>query len=64
MECRIKDELEQHLSDIRRLAVNPSLSSEEREVAARAERFAIRLLNEHNTSGHDGKRCPYATAVE
>jgi hypothetical protein len=64
MECLTKDELEQHLSDIRRLAVNPSLRSEEREAAARAERFAIGLLKEHNASGHNGKRCPFATTVE
>ena len=64
MECETKDELEQHLSDIRRLAVNPGLTPEEREAVARAERFAIGLLNEHNVSGHDGKRCPFATMVE
>jgi hypothetical protein len=52
------------VSDIRRLVVNPSLTSEEREAAARTERFAIGLLKEHNASGHDGKRCPFATAVE
>jgi hypothetical protein len=64
MECLTKDELEQHLSDIRKLAVNPSLTSEERDAAARAERFAIGLLNKHNASGHGGRRCPYATMVE
>jgi hypothetical protein len=63
MECQPKDELEQHLSDIRRLAVSPSLTSEEREAVARAERFAIGLLREHDASGHDGKRCPYATRM-
>ena len=41
MECRTKDELEQHLSDIRKLARNRGLASEEREAAVRAERFAI-----------------------
>ena len=63
MECQTKDELEQHLSDVRRLAVGPSLTSEQKEAAARAERFAIGLLKEHDATGHKGKRCPYATRV-
>ena len=63
MECSAKDELEQHLSDIRRLAVSPGLTSEERDAVARAERFAIRILKEHDASGHDGKRCPFATRM-
>ena len=63
MECQTKDELEQHLSDIRRLAVSPGLTSEQKEAAARAERFAIDLLKEHDATGHKGKRCPYATRV-
>jgi len=63
MECRTKDELEQHLSDIRRLASNPALASEERDAAIRAERFAMELLREHDASGHDGKRCPFATRI-
>ena len=63
MECRIKEELELHLSDIRRIAVNPALTSEERDAAVRAERFAISLLREHDASGHDGKRCPFATLI-
>jgi hypothetical protein len=63
MECQTKDELEQHLSDIRRLATSHGLTSEEREVAARAERFAIGLLKEHDASGHEGKRCPFATLI-
>jgi hypothetical protein len=62
-ECRTKDELEQHLSDVRRLAVTPGLTSEQKEAAARAERFAIGLLREHDATGHHGKRCPYATRV-
>ena len=62
-ECRTKDELEQHLSDVRRLAVSPGLTSEQKDAAARAERFAIGLLREHDASGHHGKRCPYATRV-
>jgi len=63
MECRTKGELEQHLSDIRRLAASPSLSSEQKDAVARAERFAIGLLKEHDSSGHDGKRCPFATRI-
>jgi hypothetical protein len=63
MECQTKDELEQHLSDIRRLAVSPTLTAEQKDAAARAERFAIGLLREHDAIGHHGKRCPYATRV-
>lgn len=63
MECAAKDLLEQHLSDIRRLAARADLASDEREAVARAEKFAIGLLREHNESGHDGKRCPFATLV-
>jgi len=63
MECRTKDELEQHLSDIRRLAIIPGLTPEQAEAVARAERFAIALLREHDVSGHNGKRCPYATII-
>jgi hypothetical protein len=63
MECRTKDELEQHLSDIRRLAASRALTSQERDAAIRAERFAIGLLKEHDASGHDGKRCPFATRI-
>ncbi len=61
MECQTKDELEQHLSDIRRLAARPGLTPEEKDAAIRAERFAIGLVKEHYKSGHNGKRCPYAT---
>lgn len=64
MECQTKDELEQHLSDIRRLAASHKLTPEEREAAIRAERFAIGLLKEHDVSGHSGKRCPFATVLE
>jgi hypothetical protein len=46
----------------RTLAVNTGLTFEEREGAARAERFAIGLLKEHNASGHGGKRCPFCHA--
>jgi hypothetical protein len=63
LECLTKNELEQHLSDIRILATSARLTSEERETAARAEHFAIDLLKKHNTSGHDGKRCPFATQI-
>jgi hypothetical protein len=63
MECQTKDELEQHLSDIRKLATNLNLTSDEKESAVRAERFAMRLLKEHDASGHAGKRCPFATSL-
>jgi len=64
MECPVKDQLEQHLSDIRRLASRVDLKSEEdKKAAMRAEQFAITLLKEHNTSGHNGKRCPFATQL-
>ena len=63
MECETKDDLEQHLSDIRRLAVSSGLTPEQKDAAARAERFAIALLREHDSSGHNGKRCPYATRI-
>jgi hypothetical protein len=63
MECAAKDKLEQHLSDIRRLAARADLTADERESVARAERFAIALLREHNESGHNGKRCPFATLI-
>lgn len=61
MECRTKDDLEQHLSDIRLLAVIPGLTQEQTDAVIRAERFAIGLLREHYLSGHNGKRCPFAT---
>jgi hypothetical protein len=63
LECRTKEELEQHLSDIRRLAALPTLGPAEKDAAVRAERFAITLLKEHDASGHDGKRCPFATRL-
>jgi len=63
MECRTKDDLEQHLSDIRQLATSGGLTSEEREAATRAERFAMGLLREHDATGHNGKRCPFATQI-
>lgn len=63
MECNIKDQLEQHLSDIRKLAVRQDLTWEERKAAARAEEFAMALLKDHIASGHNGKRCPFATQI-
>jgi hypothetical protein len=63
MECAAQNLLEQHLSDIRRLAARADLASDEREAVARAEKFAISLLREHNESGHNGKTCPFATLV-
>ena len=63
MECQTKDELEQHLSDIRRLATSPALTSEEQESAVRAERFAIGLLREHDQSGHHGEEMPICDAA-
>ena len=63
MECQIKEELEQHLSDIRRLATRRDLTPEQQEAVARAEQFAMRLVKEHDNTGHEGKRCPFATKV-
>lgn len=64
MECQTKDALEQHLSDIRRLASRVHLlSDDERQAALRAEQFAITLLKEHDETGHNGKRCPFATLL-
>jgi len=63
MECQTKEELEQHLSDIRRLSARRDLTTEQRESAVRAEQFAIRLVREHDSSGHEGKRCPFATQI-
>ena len=63
MDCLAKGELEQHLSDIRKLAAHPSLTSEEKEAAARAERYAISMLKAHDKAGHEGKRCPLATQI-
>lgn len=59
MECRTKDELEQHLSDSKQCFVAP----EHKDAAVRAERIAIGLLKEHDASGHEGKRCPFATRL-
>jgi hypothetical protein len=63
MECAAKNELEQHLSDIRTIAARVDLSTSEREAAVRAEQFAIGLLKQHNASGHDGTKCPFGTAI-
>lgn len=58
MQCRTRDAIEQHLSDVRTLAARPDHTQEERQAVGRAERFAIRLLREHDTAGHSGNRCP------
>jgi hypothetical protein len=63
MDCLAKNELELHLSDIRKLASHDGLAPEEKEAAARAERFAIAMVKAHDKSGHEGKRCPLATQV-
>ena len=63
MDCNIKNELEQHLSDIRMLVARLDLSSEEQKIAARAEKFAVALLKDHIVAGHNGKRCPFATQI-
>ena len=62
MDCQTKTDLEQHLSDIRSLATTSGITPEQREViAARAEKYAIGLLKDHDATGHNGKRCPFAT---
>lgn len=63
MECNIKDKLEQHLSDIRKLAARLDLTWEERKAAVRAEEFALALLKDHIASGHNGKRCPFGSHI-
>jgi len=64
MDCQVKDQLEQHLSDIRQLATRlDATSDKDKAVATRAEQFAIGLLKEHNATGHAGKRCPFATRI-
>jgi hypothetical protein len=61
MQCQTRDEIEQHLSDVRTLAARPDLTQEEKGAVVRAERFAIGLLKEHDVAGHGGGRCPFAT---
>lgn len=61
MQCQTRDEIEQHLSDVRVIAARPDLTTEEKEAVFRAERFAIALLKEHDAAGHKGKGCPLAT---
>src|ERR1700722_13649572 len=63
MECKTKNELELHLSDIRKLATVKGLTAEEKDAAIRAERFAITILSEHDASGHGGKQYPLATRL-
>jgi phage FluMu gp28-like protein len=52
MQCQTRDEIEEHLSDIRVIAARVDLTTEEKEAAFRAERFAIALLKQHDTAGH------------
>jgi len=40
MQCQTRDEIEQHLSDVRTLAARSDLTHEERSAVVRAERFA------------------------
>lgn len=61
MQCQTRDEIEQHLSDVRTLATRIDLTNEERGAVVRAERFTIELLREHDAAGHNGKGCPLAT---
>jgi hypothetical protein len=63
MQCQMRDEIEEHLSDVRVIAARVDLTTEEKEAVFRAERFAIRLLKEHDTAGHNGNRCPLATQL-
>jgi hypothetical protein len=63
MQCKTRDEIEEHLSDIRVIAARVHLTTEEKEAVVRAERFAIGLLKEHDTAGHNGNRCPLATQL-
>ena len=63
MQCQMRDEIEEHLSDIRVIAARVDLTTEEKEAVIRAERFAIALLKDHETAGHNGKRCPLATQL-
>ena len=63
MECAVKEALEQHLSDLRILALRSDLTAQEAEALVRAERFAIELLRAHDATGHGGKRCPFATML-
>lgn len=61
MQCQTRDTIEQHLSDVRTLASRLDLTQEEKEAVVHAERFAIGLLSEHDSDGHSGRRCPFAT---
>ena len=62
MQCQTRDEIEEYLSDIRVIAARVELTTEEKEAAFRAERFAI-ALKEHDTAGHNGNKCPLATQL-
>jgi len=63
MQCQTRDEIEEHLSDIRIIAARVDLTTEQEQAVFRAERFAIALLKEHDAAGHNGKRCPLATQL-
>jgi len=63
MSCPDRNELEQHLVDVRTLAANRNLTADERTAAMRAVKFATELLKEHDAAGHDGKGCPAAGEI-
>jgi len=52
-----------NLSNTCQIASNALLAPEHKDAAVRAERIAIGLLKEHDASGHEGKRCPFATRL-
>jgi len=60
----MRDEIEEHLSDIRVIAARVDLTTEEKEAVFRAEKFGIGLLKEHDRAGHNGNRCPLATPCQ
>jgi hypothetical protein len=58
MRCLAKDELEQHLSHIRRFAARLDLTSEERDAAVQAERFAIQACERTQYIGTQREEMP------
>jgi hypothetical protein len=62
MECAVKDELEQHVSDIRKLAARLDLMPDGRE-SVRGPKGLQSVCYKNTTSGHNGKRCPFATLI-
>ena len=50
MQSQMRDEIEEHLSDVRVIAARVDLTTEEKEAVFRAERFAIGLLKEHGVA--------------